>query len=436
MQSSFRSTCRFATTLFTLVLVAGRLGAQTQPAGPASNDAAIYDEDILAVQLGLRGAPITFPMVDLKAANGTLVLSFDHLGTDVHDYLYSIEHCNADWQRSDLADNEYIDGFTEDRLTNYINSFNTLQQYVRYAILLPNANMRWTRSGNYLLKVFDNTSGEKQLVLVRRFLVVETQWNISAEVVKTARVDKLNTHQEIDFTVNTKGARITYPQKDLKAYVLQNGRWDNAIGPLSPFVVRQDQLVYDYQDKIVFPAGKEWRYFDMRTFDYRGEFIKDIRNRRDYYEVTLTPDESRADRSYLDHGDLNGRFSIDNTNANQSLEQCDYAEVMFSLKQNLPFEEEDVYVFGELSDWQLKPEFKMHYEESVHAYICTPYLKQGYYNYEYLLVNRKTGKVDEEALEGNWYETRNQYFILVYYRPFGERYDRLVATTTLNSRRQ
>lgn len=425
--NSARAVAFAAFTLFAQGLVA-------QVADNPRNEARIYDMDIMSVQFHLRGAPLTFPMVDLKAANGTLILEFDHLGTDIRDYLYTLEHCNADWQRSDLDDNEYIDGFTEDRILESYNSFNTLQQYVHFTLALPNRNMRWTKSGNYLLKVYDNTE-EKQLVLVRRFLVVESGWSVATDFVRPARVDKMNTHQEIDFEVSTKGMRVQYPQKEVQAYVLQNGRWDTALGPIPPFVVRQDQLVFDYQDKIVFPAGKEWRYFDMRTFDYRGEFIRDIRrSASDYYEVTLQMDESRAGGTHLSYGDLNGRFSIENLNANQGLDECDYAEVLFSIKQNLPLDNEDVYVFGQLSDWQLKPEFKMRYEESVHAYVCEAYLKQGYYNYQYLVVNRKTGKADEEGFEGNWHETGNEYQILVYYHPFGVRYDRLMLSATMDTR--
>ncbi|TNE54959.1 MAG: DUF5103 domain-containing protein [Bacteroidetes bacterium] len=408
--------------------------AQTAPAdNNPDNESRIYDYDILSVQLHLRGAPLTFPMVELNAPANTLVLEFDHLGTDIRDYLYTIEHCDADWQRSDLEDNEYIDGFTEDRIINSFNSFNTLQQYVHFTLGLPNRNMRWTKSGNYLLKVYDNTN-DRKLVLVRRFLVVESNWSVATNFVKPVQVGKLNTHHEIDFSVSTKGMRITYPEREVKAYVLQNGRWDTALGPLPPFLVRQDQLVFDYQDKIVFPAGKEWRYFDMRTFDYRGEFVYDIRNMTDYYAVTLQMDESRSGRTYISYGDLNGRFSIENLNANQGLDQCDYAEVLFSLKQNLPLDNIDVYVFGELSDWQLKPEFKMRYEEDVKAYVTEAYLKQGYYNYQYLAVNQKTGEADEEGFEGNWHETGNEYQILVYFRPFGQRYDRLMLSATMDTR--
>ena len=152
--------------------------------------------------------------------------------------------------------------------------------------------------------------------------------------------------------------------------------------------------------------------------------------------MTLKPDESRFDRPVIFRPDADGRFIIDNQNANQTLLQCDYATVLFSIKQNLPLDEADVYVFGELSDWQLKPEFRMQYDPVTQVYWCDTWLKQGHYDYQYVVVDRKTGKPELDGLEGNWYTTGNQYTVLVYFRPFGARYDRLMGAVSLNSTRQ
>ena len=395
----------------------------------------ILDPDLCAVQLILSGSPLSQPIVNLQTGPNILLLEFDHMGDQLKDYKYTLTHCNSDWQPSELDDNEYIDGFTEDRITSVENCFNTLAQYTHYRLGLPNRNMRWVRSGNYLLKIFD-TDYEDRLVLVRRFMVVEPAWRIEAEFVRTAQVDKLDTHHEIDFTVIPKAVRISMPQNDVKAFVLQNGRWDNALGPLKPYITRGDNLVFDYQDQIVFPAGKEFRFFDIRSFDYRGEFVRNIVDKPTYFEVTLKPDESRFDRPVIFRPDADGRFIIDNQNANQTLLQCDYATVLFSIKQNLPLDEADVYVFGELSDWQLKPEFRMQYDPVTQVYWCDTWLKQGHYDYQYVVVDRKTGKPELDGLEGNWYTTGNQYTVLVYFRPFGARYDRLMGAVSLNSTRQ
>lgn len=402
--------------------------------GQTGTENNIYDTDIRTVQLQLAGSPLSLPIVDLPTRMNAMLLEFDHMGDEIKDYKYSIVHCNSDWQPSDLIDNQYIDGFLEDRITNVESSFNTLTSYTHYMLPLPNSNMRWSKSGNYLLKVFD-ADNDDELVLVRRFLVVEPTWRISAQFVRTAKVDKYNTHHEIDFTVKPKGERISNPQNDVKSFVLQNGRWDNAIGPIKPYITRGEDIVYDYQDQIVFPAGKEFRFFDMRTFDVRGERVKIIAEKHDYYEVTLQRDESRFDRAAVFREDADGRFVIDNRHYNQTLLQCDYARVLFSLGRNALLDDQDVYVFGELSDWQIKPEFKMEFSDEAKAYYCEPLLKQGYYNYQYIVVDRKTGVEDTDGFEGSWYETGNQYTVLIYFRPFGARYDRLMGAATLKSGR-
>jgi hypothetical protein len=407
------------------------LAAQT--AESPTNENQILDEDIRTPQLHLTAASLLFPVVDIKAGNGTLTLEFDHLGTDIKDYYYTIVHCNADWQPSELDDNQYIDGFTEDRILQVDNSFNTLINYTHYTLLLPNSNMRWSKSGNYLLKVMDNDD-DKRVVLVRRFLVVEPAWGIEAQIVKPAMVSKLNSHHEIDFSINPKAVRVSSPEHDVMAYVVQNGRWDNIIGPLKPYITRSDRVVYDYQDKIVFPAGQEYRFFDMSTFDYKGEYVRRIDEFDDRIEVTLQMDKNRAGYQVVNRLDINGQYVIRNKNFNQNLFQCDYAKVLFSIARNAPEEDADVYVFGELTDWQLKPEFKMKYNEEVKAYYCEPLLKQGYYNYAYAVIDRKTGQMQEDGFEGNWYQTGNQYTILTYFRPFGARYDRLLGAVTLDSK--
>ncbi len=419
----------FCKTLFLFVVTAGSLFSQ-------SNENQILDEDIRSVQLYLSGVPLSVPIVELKARQNALILQFDHLSTDLKDYIYTIEHCDSDWQRSDLEDNEYIDGFTEDRIIGIESSFNTLYQYTHYTLGLPNANMRWARSGNYLLKVFDNDD-DRQLVLVRRFMVIEPLWSVEAKFVSPAMVSKLNTHHEIDFTVRHKGTRIFNPQNEVKAFVLQNNQWNSALGPFQPYFTREEQLVFDYQDKIVFPAGKEWRYFDISTFEYRGDRVRNIRQLNDYYEVTLDTDQDRAGSTVSFRGDINGRFSIENKNLNQTRLQCDYAKVLFSVSKKSPLEGKDVYVFGELTDWKISPEWKMEYSPEAEVYYLeSSLLKQGVYNYEYRVVDAKTGEQDFDGFEGNWHETSNLYTILIYYRPFGERYDRLTAAASVDSRRQ
>ena len=90
-----------------------------------------------------------------------------------------------------------------------------------------------------------------------------------------------------------------------------------------------------------------------------------------------------------------------------------------------------------MTDWKLKEEFRMVYNNRINGYICKALLKQGYYEYEYVLSPNKKSRdkplYTHTETEGDWYETENQYTILIYYHPLGERYDQLIGYYLLNS---
>lgn len=386
----------------------------------------ILDDNIRSVQLNAGAAT---PVVDLK--KGQINLTFDYVSDEIMDFVYTIVHCNSDWSPSELGDNEYINGFTEDRITNITNSINTLVAYNYYQMTLPNSNMKWAVSGNYILKVFDDND-DHRLVLVRRFMVSENKWKVAAKLSPVINSSKIFTHQEIDFQVVHEGTIISNPEREVKAFVIQNMRWDRMMGPIAPrpFIANRSSLNFDFQDSIVFPGGKEFRYFDVRTFDFKGNNVLKIQRNTDTYQVFLQPEHDRSEsHSYGLTGDMNGRFSIENRSQGQSFMQCEYANIMFILSRNAAFEDKEVYVVGGMTDWQLKPEFKMQYDAPSKSYFCNPLLKQGFYNYEFQVVNDNNFLIsNDDDIEGNWHETENLYNIFVYYRPFGERYDRLMSS--------
>lgn len=391
-----------------------------------------YLDNIKTVQFHVEGLVLSQPIYYLNSGS-PLELAFDDLNPDYREYVYRVVHCNADWTPSDLVSSEYLDGFEEEIIENYEYSFKSKTLYTHYSVFLPNEDMRFTKSGNYLLLVYDNED-ERRLAFVRRFMVVEPVVNIQPEVVRPAMVSKSDTHQEIDFSVIHRGFEIRNPRTELSVTVLQNGRWDNAISDLKPLFSRAEEQVFDYQNKVIFPAGKEFRYLDLRSLRYGTENIAQIEFLNDRYEVTLYTDEKRSRSGYLEFEDINGNFVIDNFDDRDATLESEYASVLFSLASPGEMYDYDVYLFGAFTEWLLKPEFKMVYNPAVNAYVGKAYLKQGYYNYMYAAVPKTGGEIDFEPIEGNWYETRNDYTILVYYRPFGGRYDRLIGALTFSSR--
>lgn len=393
----------------------------------------IYVDNIKSVKFHVENIFLSQPIVEL-GSGARLSLTFDDLDGDAKDYTYTFIHCDRDWQPSNLSEMEYLDGFTESRIRDFRFSFRTIQNYTHYWLDLPNNDANWKVSGNYLLIVYED-EGEKIPVITRRFMVVEPLVRIAPQVVRPSVVSKMRTHQEIDFIVEHENLNIRSPQQEVRAVVLQNGRWDNAIKDLSPIFTRFNQLVYDYQDKIVFPAGKEFRYLDLRSLRLGSENILEVAEYDDGYDVTLYGDLKRDEKPYIFMEDLNGNFIIETMDQNDNRLSSNYANVLFSLKSPSPFFEDDIYIFGALTDWQLKEEFKMEYSPAINAFVAKAYLKQGFYDYAYAVVpkGKKNVAPDLTLLEGDWYETENNYTILLYYRPFSGRYDRLIGAATFTS---
>jgi len=392
----------------------------------------LYKSNIKTALLHPEGNPVGFPVIKLDGS-AKLHLSFDDLDGGVKDYTYTIIHCDSDWNPSDLNDMEYIDGFNPNLIEQYDYSFNTLVDFTHYQLLLPNNDMKMTKSGNYLLKVYEDDD-EEDLVLTKRFLIFDNQVSVEADVLKANAMLKSRTHQEIDFVVNYSPSIIRNPRAELKTYVMQNGRWDNAIMDVKPLFIREGKLIYDYQDQIVFPGGKEFIVADLRSTRYTAEHIAVLKNDEDRYYMAVDPDRERSGRAYSYRGEANGKFVIENYHEDDFKLESDYIRTTFTLVQQFPDDKGDFYLFGGLTDWEIRNEYKMRYDKELGAYQCTVDLKQGYYNYAYAYVKEGTAAADMTRVDGSWYETENDYYILVYYRPFAGRYDQLIGIHTVNSR--
>lgn len=396
-----------------------------------------YVDHLQTIVFGPTGYPHLFPIIILND-DQTLSLSFDDMESDVRNYTYTVIHCDRDWQPSGLAPLEYIDGFEEENIPTYNFSSRTLQNYINYSLTFPNRNMSVKKSGNYLLVVFEDED-EKRAVISRRFVVADRQVGISAEFVRPTEVSKIHTHQEIDFDVNFQRLSVRNAMLEMSASVLQNQRWDNAITSLKPKFLSADKASFDYQGEVVFPGGNEFRLIDLRSLriPHRDVEYLDV-NVDDQMEAELTPVMSRARAPHLSFIDFNGRFLIENQDNNLTDIQSEYTYTMVTFKVEEPFYNDHVYLFGAVSEWQLKPEFQFRYNPAVSAYVGRFPLKQGYYNY-YLATApsdadpKKPLVPSFDKTEGNHADTENDYHILIYYRPFGTRYDQIVGFLQVNS---
>jgi Domain of unknown function (DUF5103) len=393
---------------------------------------AVYKSNIKSVQLGDESFEMSQPLINMDG-DDKLKLSFDDLDADRKNFTYAFIHCNADWQPSDLLPNEYTEGFSDNPINDYSFAFNTLQKYTHYFAIFPNNNVRLTKSGNYILKVYENNDPDN-IVLTRRFMIFKNKIKIQSRVKPATIVSDRNYKQEIDFTINRAGYNINNPYGDLQIVITQNNRWDNARKNLKPLFVRDDELVYDYDDINVFNGGNEFRNFDTKSVRYITERVYKIRkDTTGGYRVELLNDENRAFKRYVTVRDINGKFLIKNQDSQNSDNEADYCNVCFFIPYENPMNNGNLYVFGGFNAWQMNQENKMKYNYERLGYECNIYVKQGYYNYEYVFLPDKATEADETLTEGNHQETENDYTIYVYHRAMGTFYDQLIGVKKLNS---
>ncbi|MFO7851820.1 MAG: DUF5103 domain-containing protein [Bacteroidota bacterium] len=391
----------------------------------------IPEGEIKSVKLHRQEWNLSYPIIKLDS-DEKLILHFDLLGESIETYYYSFIHCDKDWNPSRLYESEYLEGFTENQVQEYEMSFNTTVNYIHYSLVFPNEDVSFKVSGNYIIKVYP--FGEPgNPVLSKRFMISEAATPIRATTSRSKLAGYYETGQQIVFSVNHSSLDIVDPYNTIFSTVLKNGRWDNARKNLKPDFTSSYTLEYNgLSDLNIFPGGSEYRYFDIRSIRYQTEYIKNIENLYGYYHIELKESDNRSARRYFYWEDFNGKYYIAHQEGIDARTDADYVYVYFTLPSRFPVSN-DVYVFGELSNWEFNEGNKMDYNSESGAYECRLLLKQGWYNYMYAVRNESYSSSIFSKFEGDHYETENDYIILSYYRDPNGRYDRLIGHATVNT---
>jgi len=391
----------------------------------------IYKENIHTVQIHREGWKLSYPIITLNEELA-LLLSFDDISDEVKNYHYKIIHCNSDWKESELTEYEYIEGYLQNQIDNYSFSFNTYVDYVHYSLNLPNDDVKFKISGNYIIEVYEDFD-ETNVIFTKRFIIAEKLTNIMAEVKRPIMYEYRDIGHEIKFSIDLGSFDVNDPYNDIKTIILQNGRWDNCIKDLKPLFNRDGVLEYDHQSENVFNAGNEFRWFDLKSTRYQSPYIKSITFKDEQYYATLFPEVNKSRQQYFYNEDLNGKYYIEIQEENNDDTDADYIYVRFEFPFDEPVFQGDLYITGALTNWEYSDMYKMKYDPSSKSYKITLLLKQGYYNYQYVVRNSETGEISMEYTEGNHYETENDYIILVYYYGPSSRYERIIGYQITNS---
>ncbi len=339
-------------------------------------------------------------------------MEFDALNGEEADFYYKIEHYNYDWTPSVLVKSEYLNGFDNQRILDYENSFNTFQIYSHYVLQIPNNQTRGLLvSGNYIIKVFDD---DNQLVFSRKFMIYENKVAVGVDIKRSRDVRFVNQKQSVDIIISSAGISLNNPKETVSTLIIQNNNLNTAITGLKPLYTIGNQLIYKYDTETSFWAGNEYLFFDTKDLRVATLGTRSIELKELYHNYLYT-NLVRANRPYTYNPDINGNFLITAIDRETPEIEADYAWVHFSVQKEEIFGDESVHIYGNFNNYAIDDSTKMYFDDYNKTYNVALLLKQGFYNYKYVTVDDK-GALNEGAISGNFYQTENDYKVLMYYR--------------------
>ncbi|MEM9647874.1 MAG: DUF5103 domain-containing protein [Bacteroidota bacterium] len=402
---------------FCFFMVSGLLAQVQEEVNPPSNIKTIV----------FRGpTEDQFPVMKLGES---ITLEFDDLTASEQDYYYKIIHCDYDWTPSQLLKSQYLVGADNQRIIDYENSYNTLQPYSNYRLTIPNQNVGLKVSGNYLIEIY-NMHGELQFS--RRFVVYRDLVRVGGTIKRSRDFNYLNEKQVVQFRINTAGFPVVNPKREIKVAILQNHFWPSALYNIKPQFTIGTELVYKYDQETSFFGGNEFLNFDTKDLRSPTFAISKVEF-KDLYHHYLFTNEYRYDQTYTYFPDINGDFVVRTLQGEDVSREAEYSKVHFSLPYSNEIGLDKVYVFGKFNNYALEEENQMTFNEETGKMEVTFPIKQGFYNYKYVL-ERQDGSVELNHIGGNFHFTENNYLILVYYRDFGDMYDSIIGIGSVNSR--
>jgi len=386
---------------------------------------------IKTVYFEKAGSWLSYPLLSLNS-NEVLTIHFDIINNNQETLYYKVIHCDRNWNVSDIFFNDYADGFEENPMDNSEASFNTLISYSHYRLTLPNNDIRFRISGNYLLKIY-RSGEEASPLLCRRICIHEDAAPVSLRFRKPVGKDS-ETSQESEIKISVDNLGATDPSRQITLTILQNGRWDTSRQNLPADFVGEGTVEYNtLSGTTLFPGGNEFRDFDIKTIRQKTQFVRDIAFIENKYHVFLIPSLSRQKKEYFFNKDLNGKYLVALDGDDEPDLDADYVYVYFTLPAEREIKNGSVYVSGAMTDWEYNFDNRMIYNSLKGCYEATLLLKQGWYNYEFDFLPEGKSTPDNSMFEGSHYETENDYVLLVYFHDPRLRYDRLVEASIVNT---
>lgn len=379
------------------------------------------------------------PVID-NSHNRSLEISFDYMSDEEQYLQYTVIHCDANWQEDNLSELDFLDGFQPNRITRVKPSFNTYVNYYHYTLSFPNEDVKLQVSGNYAVLIHPENEPDEPLAIAC-FSVSEQKAFVGGTVSSNTDVDFNQQHQQLTMQCSWSQQQLPYlnPAGELCMIVTQNRRPFTRRQILTPTRIEANKVYYEHVKGLIFDAGNTYRRFEFTDYRYATLGVERVRYRAPYYHAELVLDKSRAGGFYRDDQDQHGRYLVHALRVDDEATESEYFWADFTLSGAMPpHGRGNIYLSGDFTNGELIDEYRMEYDPDSECYTCSVLLKQGHYNYQYVVgpewqpdYQEAIPNISASVVEGNYYETHNQYEVYVYYRPTGGRYDRLLGVAIL-----
>ena len=373
-------------------------------------------ENIFSVKI--KGSNQDYPVFNLS---DKIFFSFDDLNTKKSSFYYKINHYDFEWKPSKILKSEYIDGYDDNLIESFDNSYNTLIDYTNYQISIPNKDLKLKISGNYSISIHSENG---DFLFEKKFSVLNKMISTNIKIKKSSDLEKIDSHQNIDISVRCDNCnKFNGNSSDLKLVVIKNNNLNNFRVIEKPDYFLNNTLIYR---DISFKGGNEFLNFDSSKINstnlkvYKTEL-------NDFYEIYLRTDIDRTDSFYQYNPDINGSFVI-NKNFNNPEIENDYSLVKFSFKPDRIDKKNRVFIIGEFNDYKITNKYELKLNNNI--YKGEFKFKQGFYNYKYLSLETD-GRIKKYS--GNFWETQNIYIALLYHKKLTEKYYKLISISETSS---
>lgn len=368
------------------------------------------------------------PIFELGSA---FTFQFDDLFGNEANYYFEVIHCDYNWFPTNIPKTDYVLGMDNQRITDFSNSFNTLQVYSHYRLSFPNQFTQLLKlSGNYMLRILNE---DKEVIFSRKFILYENHCTVGVQVKRSRNLSNIEYKQNLDFAILSNDIVFQTPLQNVKVLLLQSGNFHTEIKNIVPQYTIGNQLVYKYDKETQFWGGNEFLYFENKDIRAANNNVAKIGSNNDIYNAFLYTNAARGNQLYTNYEDVNGNFVVKNINGSNNDIEADYAWVYFTLSAPAFRMNKDIYITGMFNNYSLSPEYKMDYNTDKGVFEKAIMIKQGFTNFQYTVADKK-GVVDfENAIDGNFYQTENEYTVLVYYKEATDRYQRVIGKGNANS---